>query len=307
MCGRFASARKRIELLEEFGVQSDRAEKDLRPDYNVAPTKPVYAVLTRHGKPAEQAAQQAREQPAGPPPEDTAKAAEKAGGGDTGPAERQLRIVRWGLVPYWAKDPAIGSRMINARAETVSEKPAYRRAFSRRRCLLPADGFYEWQQIVEDGRKRKQPYFIHRADGGPLAFAGLYELWHDKSMPDDSDDAWLWTATIITTTATDEVGQIHDRMPMVIDPASWQDWLDPDNNDVPGLRQLLVPAVAGRLTSYPVSTAVNNVRNNGPELLDAAPGPSGPSQPRSGPQGPSGPKGEHPPDGAPADPAGTLF
>jgi putative SOS response-associated peptidase YedK len=287
MCGRFASARKRIELLEEFGVQSDRAEKDLRPDYNVAPTKPVYAVLTRHGKPAEQAG-----------------SAGQAGNGDTGPAERQLRVVRWGLVPYWAKDPAIGSRMINARAETVSEKPAYRRAFSRRRCLLPADGFYEWQQIVEDGRKRKQPYFIHRADGGPLAFAGLYELWHDKSMPEDSDDAWLWTATIITTTATDEVGQIHDRMPMVIDPASWQDWLDPDNNDVPELRQLLVPAVAGRLTSYPVSTAVNNVRNNGPELLEAASGPSGPSEPRSGPQGPPG---EHPPDGASAGPAGTLF
>ena len=287
MCGRFASARKRIELLEEFGVQDDRAEKELRPDYNVAPTKPVYAVLTRHRGHGEQA-----------PAEHAAKA---AGSGDTGPAERQLRVVRWGLVPYWAKDPAIGSRMINARAETVSEKPAYRRAFSRRRCLLPADGFYEWQQVVEDGRKHKQPYFIHRADGGPLAFAGLYELWHDKSMPEDADDAWLWTATIITTTATDEVGQIHDRMPMVIDPASWQDWLDPDNNDVAGVRQLLVPAVAGRLTSYPVSTAVNNVRNNGPELLDAAPGPPGLSQPRSGPQG------EHPPDGASAGPAGTLF
>jgi putative SOS response-associated peptidase YedK len=307
MCGRFASARKRIELLEEFGVQADRAEKDLKPDYNVAPTKPVYAVLTRHGKPAEQAAADpAPEQAAAPgkPEQAAAKTAKTSESRDTGPAERQLRVVRWGLVPYWAKDPAIGSRMINARAETVSEKPAYRRAFSRRRCLLPADGFYEWQQIVEDGKKRKQPYFIHRADGGPLAFAGLYELWHDKSMPEDADDTWLWTATIITTTAADEVGQIHDRMPMVIDPASWQDWLDPDNNDAPGVRQLLVPAVAGRLTSYPVSTAVNNVRNNGPELLDAASGPSGPSQPRSGPQGAPG---EHPPDGASAGPAGTLF
>ena len=305
MCGRFASARKRIELLEEFGVQTDRAGTDLRPDYNVAPTKAVYAVLTRHGKPEEQAP---AEQPAAQPaPAATEKASDKAGkkakaeSRDTGPAERQLRVVRWGLVPYWAKDPAIGSRMINARAETVSEKPAYRRAFARRRCLLPADGFYEWQQVVEEGRKRKQPYFIHRADGGPLAFAGLYELWHDKSRPEEDDDAWLWTTTIITTTATDEVGQIHDRMPMVIDPASWQDWLDPDNNDVAGVRQLLVPAVAGRLTSYPVSTAVNNVRNNGPELLDAVPGPAGLSLPRSGPQG------EHPPDGASAGPAGTLF
>lgn len=300
MCGRFASARKRIELLEEFGVQSDRAEKELRPDYNVAPTKPVYAVLTRHGKSTEQAA----DAQAADGKTADGQAARTAGSADTGPAQRQLRVVRWGLVPYWAKDPAIGSRMINARAETVSEKPAYRRAFSRRRCLLPADGFYEWQQIVEDGRKRKQPYFIHRADGGPLAFAGLYELWHDKSMPEESDDAWLWTATIITTTATDEVGQIHDRMPMVIDPASWQDWLDPDNNDAAGVRELLVPAVAGRLDSYPVSTAVNNVRNNGPELLEAVPGPPGLPQPRSGPQGPPG---EHPPDNASAGPAGTLF
>jgi putative SOS response-associated peptidase YedK len=307
MCGRFASARKRIELLEEFGVQSDRAEKDLRPDYNVAPTKPVYAVLTRHGKPDGHPADGQASADGTPAASEKAAKAAKADDGDTGPAERQLRVVRWGLVPYWAKDPAIGSRMINARAETVSEKPAYRRAFSKRRCLLPADGFYEWQQVVEDGKKRKQPYFIHRADGGPLAFAGLYELWHDKSRPEDEDDAWLWTATIITTTATDEVGQIHDRMPMVIDPASWQDWLDPDNNDAAGVRELLVPAVAGRLTSYPVTTAVNNVRNNGPELLEALSGGSSLSQPRSGPQGPTGPEGEHPPDGGAARPAGTLF
>src|SRR5579859_4345943 len=169
MCGRFASARKRIELLEEFGVQTDRAETDLRPDYNVAPTKPVYAVLTRHGKPAEQAStgqasagQAAAESTSAATDKATDQATEKATdqagktakkaktaeGRDTGPAERQLRVVRWGLVPYWAKDPAIGSRMINARAETVSEKPAYRRASARRRCLLPADGFYEWQQVA---------------------------------------------------------------------------------------------------------------------------------------------------------------
>jgi putative SOS response-associated peptidase YedK len=255
MCGRFASARKRIELLEEFGVQRDRVDDELRPDYNVAPTKPVYAVLTRHSGEKE-------------------PAKDKHGDGkQPGPAQRQLRVVRWGLVPYWAKDPSVGSRMINARAETVAEKPAYRRAFARRRCLLPADGFYEWQPVTVDGKKRKQPYYIYRADGGVLAFAGLYEMWRDESVPEDQDRAWLWTTTIITTTATDEVGQIHDRMPMVIEPAAWQDWLDPDNTEVDGLRELLVPAVSGGLTSHPVSMAVNSVRNNGPELVEAVPSP----------------------------------
>jgi putative SOS response-associated peptidase YedK len=285
MCGRFASARKRTELLEEFGVQRDRVDEDLRPDYNVAPTKPVYAVLTRHSHEKESAG--------GKPAGDPAAAG--------GPAQRQLRVVRWGLVPYWAKDPSIGSRMINARAETVAEKPAYRRAFARRRCLLPADGFYEWQQVTQDGRKHKQPYFIYRADGGPLPFAGLYELWRDSRVPEDADDAWLWTTTIITTTAADEVGQIHDRMPMTIDPSAWPDWLDPDNTEVAGLQELLVPAFSGGLTSHPVSTAVNNVRNNGPELVEAVPGPSSPPQPRSGPPEPDRP------GGAATGPGGTLF
>jgi putative SOS response-associated peptidase YedK len=298
MCGRFASARKRIELLEEFGVQRDRVDDDLRPDYNVAPTKPVYAVLTRHSGEKESAKDKHGEDKDGEDKDGEDKDGRQA---EPGPAQRQLRVVRWGLVPYWAKDPSIGSRMINARAETVAEKPAYRRAFARRRCLLPADGFYEWQQITEDGKKRKQPYFIHRADGGGLAFAGLYELWRDSSVPDDQDNAWLWTTTIITTTATDEVGQIHDRMPMVIEPAAWPDWLDPDNTEVAGLQELLVPAVSGGLTSYPVSTAVNNVRNNGPELVEAAPGPPSLPQPRSGPSG------ADQPDGAATGSGGTLF
>ncbi len=218
--------------------------------------------------------------------------------------------MRWGLVPYWAKDPAIGSRMINARAETVAEKPAFRRAFAKRRCLLPADGFYEWQQIADGGGKRKQPYYIYRADGGVLAFAGLYELWRDRSVPEDHDGGWLWTATIITTQAQDEVGRIHDRMPMVIDPSRWQDWLDPGHTDVADLGRLLVPAMSGGLTSHPVSTAVNNVRNNGPQLTDVltdAPAGGGPAAapPESQPR--SGPSGAHPPDGAPAGSGDTLF
>ena len=244
MCGRYASARKRIELLEEFRVQRDRVAEPLAPDYNVAPTKPVYSVLTRH----------------------------QDGGA------RELRVVRWGLVPSWAKDVSIGSRLINARAETVGEKPAFRRAFARRRCLLPADGYYEWQKpggsaAADSPRGKgtgKQPYYIHRADGRLLAFAGLYELWRDRARSDDDPDAWLWSAAIITTSAPDELGKIHDRMPMIIGPGSWTDWLDPDNTDPGDLRPLLVPAAAEALQSYPVSTEVNSVRNNGPGLVEHA-------------------------------------
>jgi putative SOS response-associated peptidase YedK len=265
MCGRYASARKRIELLEEFRVERDRVAEPLRPDYNVAPTKAVYAVVTRDASPSDSAP------PVTPP-------AEEAGSVVSPPlgVARELRVLRWGLVPFWAKDPSIGSRLINARAETVHSKPAFRRAFTRRRCLLPADGYYEWQR--PDGSESdtpggksggpKQPYYILREDGGPLAFAGLYELWRDPALPDDHERAWLWTATIITTSAQDELGRIHDRMPMVIQRDRWQDWLDPAANDPADLIALLAPAASIGLTSYPVSTAVNSVRNNGPELIE---------------------------------------
>jgi putative SOS response-associated peptidase YedK len=275
MCGRYASARKRIELLEEFRVERDRTGEPLRPDYNVAPTKAVYAVVARAAGPSEA-------QPSDTPPAETAGSADVA---------RELRVVRWGLVPFWAKDPSIGSRLINARAETVASKPAFRRAFTRRRCLLPADGYYEWQR--PDGSESdtpggkgkgggraggaKQPFYIFREDGGPLAFAGLYELWRDQSLPDDHERAWLWTATIITTSAPDELGRIHERMPMVIQPDRWQDWLDPAANDPADLIALLAPAASIGLTSYPVSTAVNSVRNNSPELIERIePGLAGP-------------------------------
>jgi putative SOS response-associated peptidase YedK len=242
MCGRYASARKREELLAEFRIERDRVGESLEPDYNVAPTKPVYAVLTRGTR----------------------------GNGDSGPQDvaRELRVVRWGLVPSWAKDVSIGSRMINARSETVDSKPSFRQAFTRRRCLLPADGFYEWQQVAENGKKRKQPYFIHPADGGVLAFAGLYEIWRDRSYPDDHPRAWLWTSTIITTRAEDNVGQIHDRMPMVIEPARWADWLDPGNSNKADLLALLAPAMSNGLETYPVSMSVNSVRNNGAALIE---------------------------------------
>jgi putative SOS response-associated peptidase YedK len=267
VCGRYASARSRIELLEEFAVQRDRVDEPLKPDYNVAPTKPVYAVMTRTSRETV-ASDGAASSPAGGA-EGSNGQAPRAPEAAPSPA-RQLRVVRWGLVPSWAKDISIGSRMINARAETVSEKPAFRKAFASRRCLLPADGYYEWQPPPAGTKGPKQPYFICRPDRGVLAFAGIYELWRDRSMPRDDPAAWLWTAAVITTTAPDELGEIHDRMPMVIAPASWSDWLDPDNTDAADVRALLAPAASSGLISYPVSLAVNSVRNNGPELVKEA-------------------------------------
>ena len=232
MCGRYVVVTPPGQLaiefeaaLDETGLPADRA-----PDYNVAPTKSVPAVLERDGA-------------------------------------RTLTALRWGLIPFWAKDASGGGKLINARAETVAVKPAFRRAFAKRRCIIPADGYYEWQAVTEDGKQRKQPYYIYRKDGEALAFAGLYELWRDQALPDDHERAWLWTAAIITTQATDDVGQIHDRMPMVITPDHWDDWLNPDNSEPGQLQATMLPAMAGGLTSYPVSTAVNSVRNNGPELI----------------------------------------
>ncbi|MFF7176917.1 SOS response-associated peptidase family protein [Streptomyces sp. NPDC008121] len=244
MCGRYVSTRGPEDLTRLFDVAEWRPEETLEPSWNVAPTDPVYAVLGR------------------PPREDGDEA-----------VRRELRVMRWGLVPSWAKDPKVGSRMINARVETVHEKPAYRRAFAKRRCLLPADGFYEWDPVrdAETGRTRKQPYFIHPADGEVMALAGLYEYWRDPEVQDKDDpDAWLTTCTIITTEATDAAGRVHPRMPLALTPDHYDTWLDPHHQDTDDLRALLGQPADGRLDARAVSTAVSNVRNNGPRLLDAA-------------------------------------
>ncbi|MFI0355461.1 SOS response-associated peptidase [Actinomadura sp. 9N407] len=266
MCGRYATARARQELLDEFQVQLDATEDDLEPDYNVAPTKQVPAILTRVPKPAS----------------DAATAAAKEAGKDTGEEEaeavRQLRTLRWGLVPSWAKDLSIGSRMINARMETVHEKASYKRPFARRRCLLPADGYFEWYAVQDQGdeppddpaveqkkakkkKPQKQPFYIRPMDGSVMAMAGLYELWKSP------EGEWVWTCTVITTDAPDDLGRIHDRMPMIVERERWDAWLDPALTDPDQVRGLLVPAMSGTMTAQPVSKAVNNVRNNGPELI----------------------------------------
>jgi putative SOS response-associated peptidase YedK len=225
MCGRFASSETTDRLVELFGI--DEVPDELPgPRFNIAPTDPVATVLSR---PRE------------------------------GELRRMLVPARWGLVPSWSKDPSGAARMINARVETVAEKPAFRKAFASRRCLLPADGYYEWYQQAADRKPAKQPYFIHPGDGGVMAMAGLYEFW---KAPDAS---WLTSVTIITTAARDAVGRLHDRMPMVVEPADWDAWLDPGLDlDPHGL--LSVPAE--RLDFHPVSTAVNKVGNDGPALVE---------------------------------------
>ncbi|WP_231251445.1 SOS response-associated peptidase [Nocardioides furvisabuli] len=242
MCGRYASSRSSEDLVEEFEVVESRIAAPLAPDYNVAPTKEVYAVVER------------------PPSRESGE-----------PAQRQLRVLTWGLVPSWAKDPSIGNRMINARMETVAEKPAFRKAFASRRALLPADGYFEWyatSQTDARGKPVKQPFFIRPRDGGVLAMAGLYEIWRDPTRAEDDPDRFRWTCTVLTTQAEDSLGHIHDRMPLMVERERWHEWLDPTT---PGDTALLVPAAPGRLEAYAVPALVSNVRNNGPELVEPLP------------------------------------
>lgn len=243
MCGRYVSTATAEDLLTLFDVRRDETA-GLVPSWNVAPTDEVPVVLQR------------------PPP------------GDDGPAapERTLRTARWGLVPSWSKDARGGARMINARSETVTVKPAFKTAAARRRCLLPAQGYYEWQQTPEG----KVPHFLHDPDGELLAMAGLYELWRDRERDDDDPARWLWTTTVITRPATDLLGEIHDRTPVLVPPALRERWLDCSGGDAATAAALLDEVPEPRLEPRVVSAAVGNVRNDGPELIAPA------EHPRSG-------------------------
>ena len=225
MCGRYVAATPVDKLAEHFLVEEVKVA-DHEASFNVAPSDEVLAVAVgREGA-------------------------------------RQLGSFRWGLVPSWAKDPAVGNRMINLRAETVSEKPSFRRTLARRRCLLPADGFYEWKAMGK-GRK-KQPFFVRARDGSVLAIAGLWEVWKPRG---EEDAEWLRTCTVITTEPNAVVGPIHDRMPVILPPAVWDTWLDQSNQDADALAKLLVPAPDDLLEAYPVGFDVSNVRNNGDHLV----------------------------------------
>lgn len=234
VCGRYAASADAERLAEEFEVE-EVTEAPAAPSWNIAPTDSVPAIVERIGK------------------------------DDPATAVRKLVQLRWGLVPSWSKDARGGARMINARFETVAEKPAFRKAFTSRRCLLPADGYFEW---YTDETKKKQPYFIHRGDGGLLVMAGIYEFWRNDAVGSDDPEAWVSSCSIITTSATDALGRIHDRMPMIIQREAWDAWLDPHRTDPEAARALLEVTEADQLQAYPVGQAVGNVRNNGPELID---------------------------------------
>ncbi|WP_132432571.1 SOS response-associated peptidase [Pseudonocardia endophytica] len=265
MCGRYASTKAPTDLADEFRAVDATDEGADRADYNVAPTKNITVVVERHPRDSD-------------------------GEADPAVTERTLRTVRWGLVPFWSKDPSSGARMVNSRSETAGEKPAFRRALSSRRCLFPADGWYEWQRrdavpdsASGDGKKGKaaktvkQPYFTHYADGSSLAMAGIWEYWKPKDDPELSEQYpdGLVTASVLTTEAVGPLSQVHDRMPLVLPPSAWEAWLDPDRDAKDdSVSALLVPPSPELVATFeirPVSSQVNSVRNNGPELLERIP------------------------------------
>jgi len=219
MCGRFTQQRSDAELADLF--EAEPLGDDPGGRFNVAPTDPATVVVERGER-------------------------------------RALTSYRWGLLPHWARDPSIATRFINARAETLATSGAFRDAFARHRCLVPADGFYEWRH--DPGRR--QPFLFHAVDGEPLAFAGLWAGWHDPET-----DTVRRTFTIVTTAANELMAPIHDRMPVVIPRDAWAMWLDPDLDDLAELQGLLVPAPEPLLAAYRVDRLVNDVRNDGPALI----------------------------------------
>lgn len=214
MCGRFTLAIAPEELAEQFQLTE---VPDFPPRYNIAPSQPIAAILKTSDRP-----------------------------------ERHFQLLRWGLIPAWSKDPAIGNRLINARGESVATKPSFRSAFKRRRCLIAASGFYEWQKL----NRGKQPYFIRLRDQPLFAFAGLWETWQD-----------IATATIITTTANPDLEPIHDRMPVILQPQDYDQWLDPDFQNLDQLQSLLQPLPDSTIESYPVSSQVNTPSHDSADCM----------------------------------------
>jgi putative SOS response-associated peptidase YedK len=198
----------------------------MQPRYNIAPTQPVATVRTARGS-----------------------------------GDREMVFLRWGLVPSWSKDPSIGSRMINARSETVADKPAFRAAFRRRRCLVPADGFYEWQK--QNGWK--QPFYIHLREGRPFAFAGLWEFWKGEG------DVIIESCTLLTTEPNDLIRPLHSRMPVILHPQQYDLWLDPGLDAPERLRPLLRPYPFADMEAYPVSRFVNKPQNDDPRCIEPLP------------------------------------
>lgn len=254
MCGRYASFRDAEDIADELAVARIADDARLLPaSWNVAPTDPVRIVVERP---------------------------ERLEGRSTGEITRQLQVARWGLVPSWAKDPGVGARMINARSESLLDKPAFAKPFAVRRCLLPADGYFEWRKLaVPDGapagaKVPKQAYWIRPADGDVAALAGLYEFWRDPSKADDDPDRWLVSATVVTRPAATELERIHDRMPAILPRSAWDAWLDPAVGADEALQ--IVQGAGVALSTVPVSNRVGSVRNNDPGLVEPDPEPLDP-------------------------------
>jgi putative SOS response-associated peptidase YedK len=219
MCGRYTLF-SRLEVWEE--IHQAQGVPELKPRYNIAPTQQVIVIrLNEEG-------------------------------------QREKVMMHWGLIPSWAKDPSIGNRMINARAETVAEKPSFRAAFKRRRCLIPANGFYEWKKVG----KRKQPYYVRRIDGEPMAFAGLWEHWEGQ------DGTVVESCTIITTESNSTIRPLHNRMPVILDPEEYNLWLDSEVSDLETLAPLMRPYPDDKLEAILVSTLVNNPRNDDARCIE---------------------------------------
>ena len=227
MCGRFVQASAPARLVERFDVDEVLLDAPPPPSYNVAPRAEVLTIVERESR-------------------------------------RYLQPMRWGLVPSWAPDLSIGDRLINARAETLANKPAYRDAFSRRRCIIPADGFFEWQALAGG---KKHPMYIHARSGDPLAFAGLAENWRPRDPDLGDDPPWVRTCTVITTRANSTLAPVHDRMPVLLDSSDWDLWLDRAVDDLGAVSELLRPAADDRLELWPVSTRVNSARNDDAALI----------------------------------------
>jgi len=219
MCGRYTLRTPVETLAEEFGISDPLPEIPTR--YNIAPTQEVAAVLEED-------------------------------------EERKLEMLRWGLIPSWADDPAVGNRMINARSETAAEKPSFRTAFRKRRCLILADGFYEWQKT----NGGKQPYYIRMKNGSPFAFAGLWESW-------DKYGGEIRSCTILTTDANEMVREVHHRMPVILPPETYDLWLDPDMRETELLLDLLRPYPDDGMEAYPVSRFVNSPSNDDERCIES--------------------------------------
>lgn len=224
MCGRFVSSSPVSVLAEQF-LAAEVTSEEREPRFNVAPTDQVLAVVT------------SRE-------------------------VRRVGTLSWGLVPNWATTAATGKRMINLRSESIAERPGFRRTLQEQRCIVPADGFYEWRKVAAGP---KQPHLVRARDGSPLAMAGLWDVWTDREDPAAER---LRTCTVLTTAPNDLVATLHDRMPVILPPEAWDVWLDPSETDVGVLTSLLRPCADDRLELVPVGTAVNSVRNDGPALIE---------------------------------------